>query len=163
MNMVAARSGRHFLTLRNHFKIWKNPVKWLGNHFLIYGQCFSMTPGRGSRLGNDGSTSRKRLPINKIGTPLLEFLTTKPGYFRDYPVYKQGWQGGAVGQAFQPAGSPDFPVRCAPRNARLESRPHRQTGMSALHPWGAAAKTSAASQVSSGLRTPSPGFCITCV
>jgi ATP-dependent helicase HrpB len=36
-----------------------------------------------------------------------------------------------VGQAFQPAGSGDFPV--AGRNAGLESPANRQTGMSALH------------------------------
>jgi prepilin-type N-terminal cleavage/methylation domain-containing protein len=35
-----------------------------------------------------------------------------------------------VEQAFQPAGSPDFPVRQS--DGRLESRPNRQTGMSAL-------------------------------
>ncbi len=34
-----------------------------------------------------------------------------------------------VAQAFQPAGSPDFPVRCS--DGRLESRPNPQTGMSA--------------------------------
>ena len=36
-----------------------------------------------------------------------------------------------VGQAFQPAGSPDFPVRCV-GNGRLESRPYRQAGKPAL-------------------------------
>src|SRR6185312_10096741 len=36
----------------------------------------------------------------------------------------------AVGQAFQPAGSPDFLVRCP--DGRLESRPNSQTRMSAL-------------------------------
>src|SRR5215831_20430120 len=36
----------------------------------------------------------------------------------------------SVGQAFQPAGSPDFPVRCS--EGPLESRPNRQTGKSAL-------------------------------
>ncbi len=35
-----------------------------------------------------------------------------------------------VAQAFQPAGSPDFPVRCS--DGRLESRPNPQTGKSAL-------------------------------
>jgi hypothetical protein len=35
-----------------------------------------------------------------------------------------------VGQAFQPAGSLDFPVECSV--GRLESRPNRQTRMSAL-------------------------------
>src|SRR6185312_11707413 len=38
-----------------------------------------------------------------------------------------------VAQAFQPAGSPDFPVRRA--DGRLESRPNSQTGMSAPREW----------------------------
>jgi hypothetical protein len=45
----------------------------------------------------------------------------------------------AVGQAFEPAGGRDFPVpRLLRQYGRLESRPHRQTGMLFLFGMGSA-------------------------
>ena len=49
----------------------------------------------------------------------------------EYWKLRLEFAGASVGQAFQPAGSPDFPVRCS--HGRLKSRPNRQAGKPALH------------------------------